>query len=86
MGWRGVEPLRTITPRASELTSVWSGITRARGQPLEEGKQMPAVATLPGALSNRMTVRRLQARMVKVVPEPVLAVAPSRSARSVCKA
>ena len=30
---------------------------------------MTAVATLTGALSHRMTVRRLQARMVKVVPE-----------------
>ena len=28
---------------------------------------MTAVATLTGALSHRMTVRRLQARMVKVV-------------------
>jgi hypothetical protein len=30
---------------------------------------MTAVVTLTGALSNRMTVRRLQARMVKVVPD-----------------
>ena len=28
---------------------------------------MTAVATLTGALSDRLTVRRLQARMVKVV-------------------
>jgi hypothetical protein len=33
---------------------------------------MTAVATLTGALSDRMTVWRLQARMVKVVPEHVL--------------
>jgi len=44
-------------------------ITREFGQPREERKQRTAVATLTGALSNRMTVRRLQARMVKVVPE-----------------
>jgi hypothetical protein len=30
---------------------------------------MTAVVTLTGALSDRMTVRRLQARMVKVVPD-----------------
>ena len=36
---------------------------------------MTVVATLTGALSDRMTVRRLQARMVKVVPEHVLDVA-----------
>jgi hypothetical protein len=61
-----------ITPRASEQTSIWSFITRDLGQPLEERKQMTAVATLTGALSDRMTVWRLQARMVKVVPEQVL--------------
>jgi len=47
---------------------------------------MMVVATLTGALSDRLPVRRLQARMVKVVPQHVLDVAPSRSARSVCKA
>ena len=31
---------------------------------------MTAVATLTGALSHRMTVPRLQARMVKVGPQP----------------
>jgi hypothetical protein len=31
---------------------------------------MTAVATLTGALSDRLTVRRLQARMVKVGPQP----------------
>jgi hypothetical protein len=69
MGWIGVEPTGDITLRESELTSVWSCITREFGQPPEERKQMTAVATLTGALSHRMTVRRLQARMVKVVPE-----------------
>jgi hypothetical protein len=33
------------------------------------------VATLTGALSDRMTVQRLQARRVQVVPEHVLDVA-----------
>jgi len=75
MGWIGVEPTCNITPRESELTSVWSCLTRDLGQPLEERRQMTAVATLTGALSDRMTVRRLQARMVKVVPEHVLDVA-----------
>ena len=69
MGWIGVEPARNITPRASEQTSLWSCITRDLGQPLKERKQMTAVATLTGALSARMTVWRLQARMVEVVPE-----------------
>ena len=69
MGWIGVEPLGNITPRASALTSVWSCITRDLGQPLKERKQMTAVATLTGALSDRMTVWRLQARMVKVVSD-----------------
>ena len=67
MGWIGVEPLRNITPRESVLTSVWSCITRDLGQPLKERRQMTAVVTLTGALSDRMTVWRLQARMVKVV-------------------
>ena len=69
MGWIGVEPMGNITPRESALTSVWSCITRDLGQPLEERRQMTAVATLTGALSHRMTVRGLQARMVKVVPK-----------------
>jgi hypothetical protein len=72
IGWIGVEHTRNITPRESELTSIWSCITRELGQPLKERKQMTAVATLTGALSNRMTVWRLQARMVEVVPEHVL--------------
>ena len=75
MGWIGVEPMGSITPRESELTSVWSCITRDLGQPLEERRQMTAVATLTGALSDRMTVRRLQVRMVKVVPQHVFDVA-----------
>ena len=72
IGWIGVEHTRKITPRESELTSIWSCITRDLGQPLKERKQMTAVATLTGALSHRMTVWRLQAHMVKVVPEHVL--------------
>jgi hypothetical protein len=47
---------------------------------------MTAVATLTGALSNRPTVRGLQARMVKVVSQHVFDVAPPRSARGVGKA
>ena len=66
---------RNITPRESELTSLWSFITRDLGQPLQERKQMTAVATLTGALSDRIPVRRLQVRMVKVVPQHVLDVA-----------
>jgi len=72
MGWIGGAPTGNMTPRASGLTSLWSCITRDLGQPLEERRQMTAVATLTGALSDRMTVWRLQARMVKVVPEHVL--------------
>ena len=34
---------------------------------------MTAVATLTGALSDRMTVRRLQTRMVKVAPRGTIA-------------
>jgi len=34
---------------------------------------MTAVATLTGALADRMTVRRLQVRMVKVVPHGTIA-------------
>ena len=47
---------------------------------------MTAVATLTGALSDRLTVRRLQARMVKVVSQPVCDVAAPRPARGVGKA
>ena len=75
MGWIGVEHTRNITPRESALTSVWSCITRDLGQPLQERRQMTAVVTLTGVLSERMTVWRLQARMVKVVSEHVLDVA-----------
>ena len=67
MGWIGVEPTGDITPRESALTSVWSCITREFGQPPEERRQMTAVVTLTGALSDRLTARRLQARMVEVV-------------------
>jgi hypothetical protein len=73
MGWIGVAPTGKITPRASGQTSIWSCITRELGQPLKERKQMTAVATLTGALSDRMTVRRLQTHMVKVVPRGTIA-------------
>ena len=68
MEWIRVEPTGDITLRESVLTSIWSCLTREFGQPPEERRQMTAVATLTGALSHRMTVRGLQARMVKVVP------------------
>ena len=86
MGWIGVEHLRNITPRASGQTSIWSFITPELGQLLAERKQMTAVATLTGALSHRMTVRGLQAHMVKVVSQYVFDVAWPRSARGVRKA
>ena len=75
IGWIGVEPTGNIAPRESALTSVWSCVTRKLGQPLEERKQMTAVATLTGALSDRIPGRRLQVRMVKVVPQHVFDVA-----------
>ena len=75
MEWIRVEPTGDITLRASVLTSIWSCITREFGQPPEERRQMTAVATLTGALSRRMTVRGLQARMVKVVSPDVFDVA-----------
>jgi hypothetical protein len=84
MEWIGVAPTGNITPRASGQTSIWSCITRDLGEPPEERRQMTAVATLTGALSHRLTVRGLQARMVKVVPEED--VASPRSARGVGKA
>ena len=86
MGWIGVAPTGNITPRESALTSVWSGLTRDLGQPLKERRQRTAVATLTGALSHRLTVRGLQARMVKVVSRYVFDVAAPRSARGVGKA
>ena len=86
MGWIGGAPMGNSTPRESELTSIWSGITREFGQAPEERRQMTAVATLTGALSNRLTVRRPQTRMVKVVSQYVFDVASPRSARGVCQA
>ncbi len=81
-----MSPTGDITPRESALTSVWSCITREFGQPPEERRQMTAVVTLTGALSHRITVRGLQARMVKVVSQHGLDVASPRSARGVGKA
>src|SRR6516165_3029774 len=70
MEWIRVEPTGDMTLRESVLTSIWSCITREFGQPPEERRQMTAVVTLTGALSDRLTARRLQARMVKVVSQP----------------
>ena len=70
MEWIRVEPAGDITLRESVLTSIWSCLTREFGQPPEERRQMTAVVTLTGALSHRMTVPGLQARMVKVGPQP----------------
>ena len=86
MGWIGVAPTGNMTPRESVLTSIWSCITREFGQPPEERRQMTAVVTLTGALSDRLTARRLQARMVKVMSPEVSEVAAPRSARGVGKA
>jgi hypothetical protein len=86
MGWIGVAPTGDITLRESALTSIWSGIPRELGQPPEERRQRTAVATLTGALSRRLRVRGLQARMVQVVSQPVFDVAAPRSARGVCQA
>ena len=86
MEWIRVEPAGDITLRESVLTSIWSCLTREFGQPPEERRQMTAVVTLTGALSHRMTVRGLQARMVKVVSQPGFEVAAPRSARGVGKA
>src|SRR5262245_49237388 len=70
MGWIRVEPTGDVTLRESALTSIWSCITREFGQPREERRQMTAVATLTGALSDRRTLRGLQARLVKVGSQP----------------
>ena len=86
MGWIAVAPTGNMTPRESVLTSIWSCLTREFGQPPEERRQMTAVVTRTGALSHRMTVRGLQARMVKVVSRHIFDVAAPRSARGVGKA
>jgi RNA-directed DNA polymerase len=79
VGWIGVLAPGNITPRESELTSIWSFVTRELDQPLQERRQMTAVQPT-GALSPQTdawhtinwhavhrTVRRLQARIVKAV-------------------
>ena len=80
---REQEPTGNIASRASGQTSTWSLITREFGEPLQQGRQMTAVATLAGAPCyeveidwNRINwkkvnhnVRRLQARIVKAVKE-----------------
>jgi RNA-directed DNA polymerase len=72
-----------ITSRANGQTSTWSLITREFEKPLEQGRQMTAVATLAGAPCYEVVidwsriywkkvyrnVRRLQARIVKAVQE-----------------
>lgn len=80
MGWLGVEPPGTITPRAREQTALWSCITRDLGPPLQERRPLTAVTTRTGARSARPTAwhainwdavhrqgRRLQARRVTAV-------------------
>jgi RNA-directed DNA polymerase len=80
MGWRGVERLRNMTPRASGQTSIGSCITQERGQLLAERRQRTAGTPRTGALSPgpvawhtiawyavHRTVRRLQARLVQAV-------------------
>lgn len=80
---REQEQTGNIASRASGQTSTWSLITREFGEPLEQGRQMTAVATLAGAPCyeveidwNRINwkkvnrnVRRLQSRIVKAVEE-----------------
>jgi hypothetical protein len=46
---REQEQTGNIASRASGQTSTWSLITREFGEPLEQGRQMTAVATLAGA-------------------------------------
>ncbi len=46
---REQEPTDNIASRASGQTSTWSLITREFGEPLQQGRQMTAVATLAGA-------------------------------------
>ncbi len=73
-----------ITSRANGQTSTWSLITRESDKPLEQGRQMTAVATLAGAPCYEVeidwnqifwkkvnhNVRRLQARIVKMEHAP----------------
>ena len=79
---REQEQTDNIASRASGQTSTWSLVTREFGEPLQQGRQMTAVATLAGAPTygtidwnsinwkkvNR-NVRRLQARIVKAIEE-----------------
>jgi len=71
-----------ITPRESGQTSLWSFVTREFEKPTEETRQMSAMATPAGAVTNETLnwhaidwrnvhriVRRLQARIVKAVQE-----------------
>ena len=81
-GWIGAELQQGgITPRESELTSLWSHITRELEEPIQEAKQMTE-ANATGAASREpegwydidfkrahRNVRRLQARIVKATQE-----------------
>ena len=73
----------SLTPRESELTSIWSFVTREFDQPMEKAKQMRAeLSTTAGAAFHEAvdwhatdwhaahhTVNRLQARIVKATQE-----------------
>src|SRR5919198_3642618 len=77
-GWRGVEHAQQHSTRKRADFPCGSCITRDFGQPIQETKQMTAVATPAGAVSRNAVdwhamkwqkahsiVRRLQARIVK---------------------
>jgi hypothetical protein len=82
MGWIGIELKQgDIIPRESELTSLWSHITRELEKPIQEAKQMTE-AKATGAASREpecwydidfkrayRNVRRLQVRIVKATQE-----------------
>src|ERR1700720_431944 len=70
MGWIRVEPAQHHSTRKRADFPCGSCNTRDLGQPPKGRKQRTAVATRTGTLSGRLTVRRLQARMVKVGPQP----------------
>ena len=54
----GVEPPGDITPRESGPTSIWSLVTRALGEPTQEGKQMTADTAAAGHTAHiRLLVR-----------------------------
>ncbi len=92
MGWIGVEPGQHYPPRKRADFPSGSCITREIGTPIQETKQMTAVATPAGAVSRNEVdwhainwqkahtiVRRLQARIVKATQD-------ARPSPGVCKA